>query len=351
MVDAILVEAEARAARLPRTVFFGGGTPSLLGPRELRRLFAALDGITGFRAAAGEITVECNPESLDEDTAGALRELGVRRLSIGLQSLRPATLELFGRVHGVAQGFEAYRTARRAGFAELSVDLIYAAPGETPATWEEDLTRVLDELAPEHLSAYNLTFEPGTRFHAWLAEGRLARHSEDVELAFFRTTRHVARHAGLHAYEISNFASAGRECAHNVNYWRNGEYVGIGPSAVSKVGATRLGNVRAIEPYRKRIADGGAEAAAAWWETPGAHARLAETWWLGLRLAAGVEPDEARRTAGFPAGDADPCESVAARLAERDLLVRRGRAYALSEQGLPLADAVAREFLATVPRV
>jgi len=343
MVAAILAEARERAPRAPRTVFLGGGTPSLLSAAQLRALLDGLDALTGWRASAQEVTAECNPESLDRDKAAALLDLGVPRLSIGFQSLDDDVLKLFGRVHSVDESFRAYEAARAAGIEHLNVDLIYAVPDQTPESWERDLARVL-ALGPDHLSAYNLTFEEDTRFKRWLDRGRLARASEDTELAMFHATRRLAAESGLDAYEISNFARPGEACAHNLNYWCNGEYVGIGPGAVSKVAHARAGNPRGIQPYLRRVAEHGH--ATDWREDPPARARLAETWWLGLRVAEGVAPAEARGTAGFD-GEDDPMLPEAEALEGQGLLERSpaGR-FSLSPRGLPLADAIASRFLA-----
>jgi oxygen-independent coproporphyrinogen-3 oxidase len=344
MIAAILREAEMRAPLAPRTVFLGGGTPSLLTSTELRELLDGLDRVCAFRESASEVTAECNPESLDEEKARALLALGVTRLSIGFQSLHDDVLELFGRVHSVEQSFRAYDAARRAGANNVNIDLIYAVPGQTSAAWERDLARVL-ALEPDHLSAYNLTFEEDTLFKRWLEEGRIERQSEDVELELFEATRTLAASAGLEAYEISNFAARGGRCAHNVNYWENGTYVGLGPSAVSKIGNTRIGNVKAIAAYHRRAsAEGRADA---WEETPSAALRLAETWWLGLRLAEGVSAEEARRRAGFE-GAHDRAEPIARRLEEHGLLASSGDRFALTRRGLALADHVAKQFLAAV---
>ena len=247
MVAAILAEAAVRAPRSPRTVFLGGGTPSLLSAAQLAKLLDGLHTLTGWRDSAREVTAECNPESLDRDKARALLDLGVPRLSIGFQSLDDATLALFGRVHSAADSFRAFEAARTAGIERLNVDLIYAIPNQTAADWARDLERVLD-LGPEHLSAYNLTFEEDTRFKRWLDQGRLARSPEEVELEMFAATRELTAKAGLHAYEVSNYARPGAACAHNVNYWRNGAYVGLGPGAVSKVAHVRAGKPRPIVP-------------------------------------------------------------------------------------------------------
>jgi oxygen-independent coproporphyrinogen-3 oxidase len=339
-IEAVLHEARRFAPLEPRTVFFGGGTPSLLSTSQLTHLLDGLHAITRFRGAAEEVTLECNPESLDAEKARRLIDLGVDRLSIGFQSLRQEVLELFGRAHSVGDSFRAFEAARQAGFRRVSIDLIYAAPGETSESWSRDFRRVL-ALEPDHFSAYNLTFEEDTPFSRWLESGRIRKTSEQVELEMFDLTRQVAAEHAYGAYEISNYALSGEECRHNVNYWHNGPYLGLGPSAVSKVGSTRWGNPRSISAWRRCVC---ADGPATWSETPEPRARLAETWWLGLRLSEGVDPARARRTAGFVEGG-DPALAIAEGLGHRGFLERRGPCWRLSQRGLPLADAVAREFL------
>jgi oxygen-independent coproporphyrinogen-3 oxidase len=343
-VSVLLEEAARRAPRDPDTVFVGGGTPSWLSGADLRALLDGLDRLTGFRRSAAEVTVECNPESLDRAQADRLAELGATRLSIGVQSLRPELLETFGRVHGPREAFDAFHAARAAGFADLNVDLIYAAPGQRLEDWEEDLARILD-WGPTHVSAYHLTFEPGTAFERWRAEGRLHAQPETAQLAFFERTHERLAAAGLAAYEVSNFSLDGRHCRHNVNYWENGPYVGLGPSAVSRVGRRRFGNARSLGTWRDDVAGGDGPA---WSESLSLRARLGETWWLGLRTTRGVSPALARETSGF-AETADPCLAMARDLARRGLLEVRDGRFALTASGLPLADAVAAEFLEPDP--
>lgn len=347
MIAAILREAELRAPQHPRTVFIGGGTPSLLSVPQLTRLLDGLDRLTHWRDSAIEVTAECNPESLDREKAKALLDLGVPRLSIGFQTLNDETLKLFGRVHSVDDSFRAFEAARAAGIEHLNLDMIYAVPGQTAAEWARDLARVLD-LGPEHLSAYNLTFEEDTRFKRWLDQGKLKSAPEEVELEMFHATRSLTSDAGLDAYEISNHATAGEECVHNVGYWHNAEYLGIGPGAVSKVGLTRVGNPRSIQPYLRRIAAAGH--ATDWREDPNEYARLAETWWLGLRLTEGVSPSAAKATAKFAGGVPDPALAIAERLETQGFLERFAapdgdERFRLTSAGLPLADAAARQFL------
>lgn len=344
MIAAILREAELFAPLRPRTVFVGGGTPSLLSIAELTAFFDGLERITGFRSSALEVTAECNPESLDRDKARAFLDLGVQRISIGFQSLHDETLQLFGRVHSVEQSFRAFDAARAAGVKRINVDMIYAVPGQTAESWCSDLERVL-ALGSEHLSAYNLTFEEETLFKRWLDQGRLVKSTEDVELELFTRTREITRAHGLAAYEISNFARPGEACEHNLNYWRNGEYAGIGPSAVSKLGIARFGNVKAIRAYARRASAD--EDTRHWEETPDERTRLAETWWLGLRLAAGISPAEARARAAAR-DEADAGAAVARELAEHGLLAFDGERFRLTARGLPLADAVAKRFLAAL---
>ncbi len=341
-VDLLLREASTRAADHPRTVFVGGGTPTWLPAAELRALFDGLEELTGFRSSAEEVSVECNPESLDEAKAELLLELGVNRFSIGFQSLRPELLELFGRVHQVEQSFDAFQAARSAGAEEISVDMIYASPGEKLETWESDLSQVL-ELEPNHLSAYNLTFEEGTAFEQWRRTGALIPQVEDLELQFFWRTREILEEAGYSPYEISNFSLNGQHCEHNLNYWENGSYSGLGPSAVGKVGHRRMGNPRSYGKWAERIR-AGESPIHEWEETLAPLDRLGETWWLGLRTKTGIDPARARAVAAVDVFE-DPCERIAKGLLEHGLLVHRDGCWRLSDTGLPLADAVARQFL------
>lgn len=340
-LEAVLAEARLRAPMNPRTVFIGGGTPSLLSPRQLEHFLAELHAITGFADSAEEVTLESNPESVERDKVKLMMDHGVKRLSIGFQSLEPATLELFGRVHSVEQSFRAHDAARDAGMEDLNLDMIYAAPGHDVDGWRSALQRVLD-LRPDHLSAYNLAFEEDTVFSRWLRSGEVEKLPEEVELEMFATTRELTASRGMDAYEISNYARPGRTCKHNENYWANGEYVGIGPSAVSYVGGVRGGSPRAIAPYIAAIQQDGH--AVQWTESLGSHQRLGETWWLGLRRSAGVTPSTAREAARYTQ-HIDPMIAKAQVLTDQGLLEKVGEAYRLTAKGIPLADRVAAEFL------
>ena len=340
-LDGLLAELDRRAPKAPRTIFMGGGTPSWLTVQQLTELFEALHAKTGFRDKSLEVTVECNPESLTPAKAQALVELGATRLSIGFQSLRPETLKFFGRVHDTDQSFAAYEAARSAGPTGVSIDLIFGAPGQTPAEWGEDLDRVL-ALRPEHLSCYALTFEEGTQFTRWRNAGQIKQMPSEDELKLFQLTRERASAAGYEAYEVSNFSLNGHHCEHNINYWLNGPYVGVGPGAVSHIGGLRFGNPRALEGWRRAALKG--EDPSSWSERLEPRHRLAETWWLSLRLTEGVDPVAARAVAGVSVDD-DPCVPVAKRLAAEGLLVESKSRWRLTPRGLELADSISKELL------
>lgn len=353
-VETLLREASLRAPQQPRTVFLGGGTPSLLEIDQLAHLFDALDEITSFRGSACEVSVECNPESLSGEKARALRELGVTRLSVGVQSLRDDLLRFFDRPHRAHEGEAALQVALSQGFTSVSADMIYAVPGQALASWREDLGQ-LAQTGVQHVSAYGLTFEEGTPLHARLARGELNRLPEDEDLEFFRLTRSRLREVGLDPYEVSNYSTSNHQCLHNINYWRNGEYVGLGPSAASRLGAIRFGNARSIKQWGEAVRSGGQ--IPAWTDPLSPIRRLGETWWLGLRMSEGVDPAAARSTSGLGEPGSlnrgtdldehpDPAESLAEQLAGGGWLERRQTRWCLSERGLPVADAVAARFLA-----
>jgi oxygen-independent coproporphyrinogen-3 oxidase len=340
-LEAVIAEVHRRAPRSPRTVFVGGGTPSLYPPEDLSRLFDELDRASGFRASAREVTLESNPESLDADKVRALRSFGVDRLSIGVQSLDPTILELFGRVHTAETALAALDAARTGGIERISADLIYGAPGQTVEAWLTDLRRVTAfELG--HISAYQLAYEKGTIMTRWREEGRLPVLGEELELAFFEATHGALGDQGYQAYEVSNFCLSGQQCQHNEGYWRNEPYVGIGPSAVSQVGGTRFGNPRSLHPWRRAIERG--DYPTAWEETLSPLERLGETWWLGLRTRRGVDQEAARASASVEPAK-DPTLPRIEEMMHRGLLERVGVHYRLTERGWPLADAVARKFL------
>jgi oxygen-independent coproporphyrinogen-3 oxidase len=295
---ALLRELEHYAAetsdRRVTSIFFGGGTPSLMAPATVAALLDAIGRLWRLDPAA-EITLEANPTSAEAARFAGFGAAGVNRLSIGVQALDDQALGFLGRQHDAAEALAAVALARR-HFPRFSFDLIYARPEQSAAAWREELRRALDE-GPEHLSLYQLTIEPGTRFHAAQRRGELAVPAEDQAAELFQATQETMGAAGLPAYEISNHAATGAESRHNLTYWRYGDYLGIGPGAHGRLTlqgakfATR--QHRAPEAWLAAVeARGHATRIRA---GIGREERLAELAMMGLRLTEGIARDSFRR--------------------------------------------------------
>jgi oxygen-independent coproporphyrinogen-3 oxidase len=323
----------------PETVFAGGGTPTYLDVAPTERLAGALRAsvdLSGVR----EFTVEANPESVRPDRIAAWRRAGATRFSLGVQSFDPAKLAFLGRAHDAATARSAFVILREAGAESINFDLMFAVPGETLESWSRDLDEVI-ALGPEHVSAYGLTIEPGTDFGRRRRAGELAECDEETWRALFLLTRERLQSAGYEPYEISNFARPGFRCLHNLNYWQNRGYLGIGPSAVSYIGGVRRRNVADWRKYAVAILEGGD--ATAFEEALGAEGRAAEAVMLGLRLEEGLCRDEFLSLHGI-----DLFERFAgeiARFCEQGLLERRGSRLAFSAEGRLVANSVIEAFL------
>ena len=290
--DALLKELEHAAHEAPgrrvETIFFGGGTPSLMAPETVA---AVIERIKAQWDCAGEIeiTLEANPTSVESDRFAALADAGVNRLSLGVQALDAGSLKFLGREHSAAEALAALDIARR-HFSRFSFDLIYALPGQTPETWANELERAL-ALASEHLSLYQLTIERGTRFFTDHARGAFALPDEDAGAAMFEATQARLTSAGLPAYEISNHARPGAACRHNLIYWRYQDYVGIGPGAHGRFaeGVTKRATRRASGPEAwldavERTGHGTAESTVV-----AGQDLVEEALMMGLRLADGID--------------------------------------------------------------
>ncbi len=297
-VDAVLRELDLARTVLgddvppASTVFFGGGTPTLLASAELVRL---LDGVRERFGLAddAEITTEANPESVDPRSLAALREGGFTRLSLGMQSAVPSVLATLDRVHSPGRAVAAAHEARAAGFEQVSVDLIYGTPGETAADWEFSLQTAI-EAEPDHVSTYSLIVEPGTKMAAQVRKGLLEVPGEDVIVDRFESAERVLSDAGLHWYETCSWAvDEAAHCRHNLGYWREGNWWGAGPGAHSHVGGVRWWNVLHPRAWSEKLAAGGSPAAAR--EQPADEELRLERVMLGLRLAEGVPLDALTR--------------------------------------------------------
>ena len=284
-VDACVADISRRVddgTHPPATsVFFGGGTPSLLDADLLVRILDAIP-----RRPGAEVTVECNPDSVDAGKLRAYRDAGVDRLSFGVQSSRAHVLAALGRTHDRANVARSIETARDVGFARISVDLIYGTPGETIADWRTTLDDVL-ALEPDHVSAYALTVEPATPMGKRVAAGTSRAPDDDDQADKYAIADERLASAGLTWYEISNWAKPGQECRHNLVYWTGGEYLAIGCAAHGYTRGRRWWTVRTPEQYIERVADGGTGTEAGS-ETLTGPARAEEAFSLAIRLRDGV---------------------------------------------------------------
>jgi oxygen-independent coproporphyrinogen-3 oxidase len=237
-----------------KAVYFGGGTPSQMEPEQLLALLAAAKASYGL-ADGAEITTEVNPGSAMQGKLRQLREGGFNRVSFGFQAAQDRHLQALGRVHSAAQSDEAWDAARGAGFDNMSLDLMFGLSEQTHAEWEESLAWALQR-APEHVSFYGLTVEPGTRFHHWQGQGRLPLPDEGAQADMYEAGVAALAGAGLAQYEISNFARPGREAVHNRFYWRNQDTLGIGAGAWSFVDGERSGRLKQPQAYIDALAAG-----------------------------------------------------------------------------------------------
>jgi putative oxygen-independent coproporphyrinogen III oxidase len=305
-VRAFSTEIAATAARVPgrtvSTIFFGGGTPSLMQPQTTEAILEAIAQHWPM-ASDVEITLEANPSSVEATRFAGYRAAGVNRVSIGLQSLDDGALRALGRLHSAREGLDAIAVARSV-FDRYSFDLIYARPGQTPDAWTVELRGALAE-AGEHLSLYQLTIEQGTPFHLLHASGKLMTPDEDTARALYDVTQRVCADAGLPAYEVSNHSRPGRECRHNLVYWRAHEYAGIGPGAHGRLDIDGSRYATATEKRPEQwLALVEARGHGLITDEPLTREEAADEFLLmGLRLAEGVDPTRYAALAGRPLDD------------------------------------------------
>lgn len=250
-----VVQVAGQMRRPVKTLFLGGGTPSLMSPASLQHILDAVYERFDVWDAA-EITLEANPNTVDIAYLRELRQLGINRLSFGAQSAVQSELQLLDRIHSFDRVVEAVAQARAAGFDNFNVDLIYGVPGQTLASWQHSMAAVLD-LAPTHVSLYCLTIEPGTPMQRWLLNGSMAAPDPDLAADQFQLACDTLGAAGFGHYEISNWAQAGRECKHNLTYWRNGDYLGLGAGAHGHADGYRYHVVKQPRTYLRRMQGAG----------------------------------------------------------------------------------------------
>ena len=322
-------EAGVGPKRPLTSIFFGGGTPSLMPPETVAAIIEAAERHWGF-ADDIEITLEANPSSVEAARFAGLAAAGVNRVSLGLQALDDEALHFLGRAHGVAEGLGALETAQ-GSFNRVSFDLIYALPGQSQADWEKTLARA-HGFGTGHLSLYQLTIEPGTRFAAMAARGELVPTDPDHAADLFDATRAMTVAAGLPAYEISNHARPGEESRHNLTYWRYGDYLGVGPGAHGRREGVATARAKKPENWLARIDrdSHGIELE----ERLTADTRQREALVMGLRLAEGLP-----RARTDPAVDQRAVE----RLAAMGLVEQSSDRLRVTPPGMLLLDAILAE--------
>ena len=339
---ALLADLAHEAAMLPgRTlgsIFFGGGTPSLMPPDTVA---AIIDAAAGYWPVANdvEITLEANPSSVEAARFADLARVGVNRVSLGLQALDNEALAFLGRAHDVAEGLAALDTAQ-AAFGRVSFDLIYARPDQTPEAWEAELARALG-FGTEHLSLYQLTIEPGTRFATLVQQGKLTPLESDAAADLFDLTRAMAASAGLPAYEISNHAHPGAESRHNMTYWRYGDYAGVGPGAHGRREGVATVRHKKPENWMSAVSRNGHGMVSE--DILPARDRAVEALLMGLRLREGV--DVARIAAC--SGISKPVDQAAIdRLIALGLIAFVPPRLTVTESGFGVLDSILAEVVA-----
>lgn len=344
-VDAIRREIRERgkeySGRSVTSIFFGGGTPSLLSHAQVCAILETVRSVFFLRDDA-EITMECNPGTATAENLSGYRRAGVNRLSIGLQSVKEEELRLLGRIHDFPAFLETYRMAREAGFQNVSVDLMNALPGQTPGSWKETLESVLSLVpAPEHVSVYSLIVEEGTRFYDWEKEGkftgRLALPSEDEDREMYAYTGRRLREAGLLQYEISNYARPGMQCRHNFGYWTRKEYLGLGPGAASLLGEVRYLNESELSKYLEDPLAGRSA------QPLSKKDQMEEFLFLGLRTTRGVKRKEFRECFGEEMDGL--WKAVIGKNVADGLLEDDGEGIRLTARGMDLGNYVSAQFL------
>lgn len=320
------------------TIFIGGGTPSVLSEKELESLLKEVNKLNLSNNI--EFSIECNPGSLTGEKLEVMKRLGINRISMGLQAVQDGLLKALGRIHNFKLFKENFFLARKYGFDNINVDLMFGLPNQTLEDWNKTLLDIT-ELEPEHISAYSLIIEEGTVFYNLYENNRLQLPSEDVERSMYDSTLSILREKGYHQYEISNYSKLNKECKHNLVYWNMKEWIGVGSSSSSFIDGKKIKNVDSIEEYIKRIENN---------EKPyeeviknSENDTMEEFMFMGLRKVSGIREEDFNRR--FSKSIDDVYKNVIKKYVNEGLLIRdKGRIY-LSKKGIELSNQVMMGFL------
>lgn len=323
----------------PDTVFIGGGTPTALSAAEYKKMLQSIDRRINLSNVV-EFTSEANPGTLTPEKLAVMREGGVNRVSIGVQSFNQGALQLLGRIHDAQTAIDGYQMLRTAGFDNVNIDLIQSIPGMSPNDVLED-AQIVTELGPDHISFYNLIYEPGTPLTKSRDEGTVVPPHEDEEADNYFSVKAYLEKQGYSHYETSNFSKGGKECLHNVLYWQGGEYLGCGPSAHSHWNSKRFGNIPDLAVYTDRLLKDAKPFDDV--EVLTAADKARETLVMWLRMTQGVNLDEFKRVTGFTAHEL--CGDSIESMMEENLLQCRGNHLSLTHHALFISNAVFTELL------
>lgn len=342
LIREIYAHQEIGKESLVTTIFFGGGTPSILEESQFERISGALQDVFAIKDGA-EITIEANPGTVTKEKLATYRRCGVNRISFGLQSTENEELKLLGRIHTYEEFLESFQLAKDAGFENINVDLISAIPKQTVQSWEKTLTRIL-ELEPEHISAYSLIVEEGTPFAKEYGRGCLGEKdlpSEEEEREIYQRTKELLEDAGYHRYEISNYAKEGKECQHNLGYWERKEYLGLGLGAASLINNTRYHNTENLEDYIRHAQQ--LEVIQKEIQILSKTEQMEEFIFLGLRKMEGISELEFEKQFGNTIETS--YGKQLARFLQEGLLERANGNIRLTERGIDVSNYIFTEFL------
>ncbi|MCH2391437.1 MAG: radical SAM family heme chaperone HemW [Nitrospinales bacterium] len=343
-IDALVAEMKHYAktysnTNIIRTIFLGGGTPTTLTVYQLERILK--ECVSEFTVASdAEITIEANPATIDIEQLKSIRQTGYNRISIGVQSFDKAELKLLDRAHGPEEIHSTVDRARKAGFDNLSLDLMFAVPNQSLSSWESNLNKALEK-NPEHLSTYNLTIEQGTAFSKLQSNGKLIMPDDDHQLELYKRTIERLTKKGFHHYEISNFARRGKECKHNITYWENKNTLGLGAGASSYMNGTRFKNINLPAHYIRQVKE--KKIAVEHSETLEPRQAMGETIMLGLRLLQGISIHQFEKR--FQISFINLFRNIISALKEKELVIIEKDYLRLSQKGLFWADSVTLEFI------
>lgn len=352
LIHEIELQAECPAKTPVDTVFFGGGTPSVLTGSQICRIMEALDGFFSIQSDA-EISMEMNPGTADDEKMRLFKKAGINRLSIGVQSMQDNELSLLGRIHTAGQAQNTFELARKAGFDNINIDLMSALPGQSLESWADTLRQAV-LWAPEHISAYSLIIEPGTPFASMLEKGLLpGLPDEDTDREMYRYTGDYLGEHGYRRYEISNYALPGKECLHNSGYWTGHPYLGIGLGAASYVNKTRFSNCTDLKKYidvlsgtEKNNDETDLASAArirAEIHSLSVEEQMEEFMFLGLRMSAGVREDLFSER--FKKKLTDVYGDVISKHILQGVLERTEAGYRLTDRGVDVSNYVLADYL------